>query len=96
MSIHKGDDTNAFDFDFLTINLENASEYVISKAEVRIGNIKKVFNNPVFPLHISLNKEETEQLNEYSNKCYMAIYDENNRKYTCEGTLSFKASPKVV
>lgn len=94
--IHIGDDTDAFGFSFLTINLENASEYVISKAEVRIGPVKKIFNNPVFPLHVSLNQQETNQLNEYSNKCYMAIYDNIGRKYTCEGTLSFKASPKVV
>ena len=96
MAIHIGDDTDAFGFDFLTINLENASEYIITKAEVRIGPVKKIFNNPVFPLHVSLNKQETDQLNEYKNSCYMAIYDQNNRKYTCEGTLSFKASPKVV
>ena len=96
MTIHIGDDTNAFDFSFLTINLKDADKYIITKAEVRIGVIKKTFNNPQFPLRISLNKEETMQLNEYSNKCYMAVYDTENRKYTCEGTLSFKASPKVV
>jgi len=44
--IHIGDDTDAFGFDFLTINLENASEYIITKAEVRIGPVKKIFNNP--------------------------------------------------
>lgn len=96
MTIRKGDDTDAFGFGFLTINLENAQDYVISKAEVRIGVIKKIFDNPVFPLHVSLNKEETEQLNEFNNKCFMAIYDTQGRKYTCEGTLSFKANPKVV
>lgn len=96
MAIHKGDDTDAFGFSFLTINLENPDNYTILKAEVRIGVIIKTFNNPVFPLEISLNKAETEQLNEYNNKCYMAIYDTDNKKYTCEGTLSFKASPKVV
>ena len=96
MPIRKGDDTDAFGFSWLTVNLENSEGYVISKAEIRIGVIKKIFDNPVFPLHVSLNKEETEQLNEFSNKCFMAIYDTQGRKYTCEGTLSFKASPKVV
>lgn len=96
MSIHKGDDTNAFGFNFLTINLQNAQDYIISKAEIKIGVIKKVFDNPVFPLQVSLNKEETVQLDEFNNKCFMAIYDTQGRKYTCEGTLSFKASPKVV
>lgn len=96
MTIRRGDDTDAFGFGFLTINLENAQDYTISKAEVRIGVIKKIFDNPVFPLHVSLNKGETEQLNEFNNKCFMAIYDTQGRKYTCEGTLSFKANPKVV
>lgn len=96
MSIHKGDDTNAFGFGFLTVNLDNPENHVISKAEIRIGVIIKTYNNPIFPLNISLNKQETELLNEYNNACYMAIYDTMNRKYTCEGTLSFKADPKVV
>lgn len=96
MSIHKGDDTNAFGFGFLTVNLDNPENHVISKAEIRIGVIIKTYNNPIFPLNISLNKQETELLNEYNNSCYMAIYDTMGRKYTCEGTLSFKADPKVV
>ena len=96
MSIHKGDDTDAFGFGFLTVNLENSEEYVISKAEVRIGVIKKTIANPVFPLRISLNKSETEQLNEYRNECHLAIYDTEGKKWTCDGTLTFKASPKVV
>lgn len=94
--IHKGDDTNAFGFGFLTVNLENSDQYTITKAEVRINTIIKTFDNPTFPLRISLNKQETATLNECCNKCYMAIYDSEGRKYTCEGTLDFKAAPKVV
>lgn len=96
MTIRRGDDTDAFGFSFLTINLQDADKYTITKAEVRIGVLKKTYNNPQFPLRVSLTKAETEQLNEYNNKCYMAVYDIENKKYTCEGTLSFKASPKVV
>lgn len=94
--VRKGDDTNAFGFSFLTINLKDSDDYTISKAEVRIGVLTKTFENPVFPLEISLNREETAMLSECGNQCYMAIYDEDGLKYTCEGTLSFKASPKVV
>ena len=94
--VRKGDDTNAFGFGFLTINLKDSDEYTITKAEVRIGTIIKTIENPVFPLRISLSREETSMLSECGNKCYMAIYDSENRKYTCEGSLSFKASPKVV
>lgn len=93
--IRKGDDTDAFGFSFLTINLENASQYIITKAEVKIGTIKKTFMNPTFPLEVSLNSQETDKLAE-QNACYMAIYDSNNRKYTCQGTLTFKTNPKVV
>lgn len=96
MSIRKGDDTDAFGFGFLTINLTDADQYVITKAEVRIGVIKKTFESPTFPLHISLNRTETKQLNEFNNKCYLAIYDSEGKKYTCEGSLSFKANPEVV
>ena len=95
--IRKGDDTNAFDFGFLTINLNNPDEYTISKAEIRIGALTKTVENPEFPLEISLNKEETMMLSSCGgNECYMAIYDEQGRKYTCEGSLTFNASPKVV
>lgn len=96
MSIYKGDDTDAFDFGFLTINLEDASNYVITKAEIKIGTIKKTINDPIFPLKISLNRNETEKLNEQNNMCFMAIYDTKGRKYTCSGHLSFKVNPKVV
>ena len=96
MSIYKGDDTDAFGFNFLTVILENAEFYTITKAEIRIGVVKKTVENPVFPLRISLNKEETAQLNIWCNKCYLAVYDKEGKKYTCEGTLNFKASPKVV
>ena len=96
MSIYKGDDTDAFGFNFLTVILENAEFYTITKAEIRIGVVKKTVEDPHFPLRISLNKEETAQLNIWCNKCYLAVYDEEGKKYTCEGTLNFKASPKVV
>lgn len=96
MAVRKGDDTDAFGFGFLTVNLENSEQYTITRAEIRIGNILKSFCNPVFPLRISLNRKETMLLSERGNKCYMALYDVENRKYTCEGSLSFKAEPKVV
>ena len=96
MAIHKGDDTDAFGFSFLTVNLDNPHNYVISKAEIRIGTVKKIFLNPVFPLQVSLNKEETAILSEVNNECHMAIYDSQGKKWTCDGHVSFKACPKVV
>lgn len=94
--IRKGDDTDAFGFKFLKIVLKDAQEYTITKAEVRIGVLTKIFNNPVFPLEISLNREETMMLSTCGNDCYMAIYDEENKKKTLTGTLRFNVAPKVV
>ena len=94
--VRKGDDTNAFGFGFLTVNLKDSEEYTITKAEIRIGTIIKTIENPVFPLNISLNREETMMLSECGNQCYLALYDMENRKYTCEETYTIKASPKVV
>lgn len=95
MSIRKGDDTDAFDFSWLTVNLDNPEGFKITKAEIRIGTLLRVFNNPVFPLEISLNRNDTSKLRE-NNMCYMAIYDTKGRKYTCKGNLCFKTEPRVV
>lgn len=96
MAIYKGDDTDAFGFGFLTVNLEDADKYTITKAEIRIGTIRKIIKNPKFPLKISLSRQETILLSEVNNRCYMAIYDSKDRKYTCEGSICFRANPKVV
>lgn len=96
MTVRKGDDTNAFDFSFLTVELDNPEDFLITKAEIKIGTIVKTIENPEFPLEISLSNEETIRLNECRNQCFMAVYDDVGRKYTCEGTLTFPASPKVV
>lgn len=96
MAVRRGDDTNAFDFGFLTVNLADAENYTITKAEIRIGTIIKTIKNPIFPIRIALNRQETMLLSEVNNKCYMAIYDYKDRKYTCEGSICFPAKPKVV
>lgn len=94
--IRQGDDTDAFGSKFLKIVLKDAENYTITKAEVRIGVLIKTFDNPVFPLEISLNREETSMLSTCGNDCYMAIYDTENKKKTLNGTLRFNVSPKVV
>lgn len=95
--IRKGDDTNAFGFTWLTVNVEGIEDYQVAKAELRIGILTKTFENPTFPLEVSLNKEETMKLSTCSgNDCYLAIYDTQNRKLTLDGTLRFNAAPKVV
>ena len=93
--IYTKDDTNAFDNNFLTIELENATGLAISKAEFRCGKIFKTFENPMFPLTVNFSSEETELLN-YTNACYLAVYDEQGRKRTCEGHIIFNARKGVV
>lgn len=93
--LYKGDDTNAFDAKFLTIELENAQGLQISKAVFKCGTILKEFENPTFPLSIDLCCEETLRLN-CSNTCYLAIYDDKGRKRTCSGSLCLIAKNEVV
>ena len=96
MTVRKGDDTNAFDFSFLTVELDNPENFLITKAEIKIGTIVKTIENPQFPLEVELSKNETIKLSECRNQCFMAVYDDVGRKYTCEGSLVFPANPKVV
>jgi hypothetical protein len=93
--IYKGDNTEAFDNKFLTIDVENINNLTISKAEFRCGKIIKTFKNPTFPIDINLTEIETKML-QTSNNCYLAIYDEKGRKKTCEGTIRIDAKNEVV
>ena len=93
--IFKGDDSGAFGNNFITINLDNPLGYPISKAIFVCGCIKKTFENPVFPLVINFNSEETETLRSV-NTCYLVVYDSEGRQKTCKGTLSFKAQNGVL
>lgn len=95
MSLYKGDNTEAFGNNLLTINVNNITGHTITKAEVRIGSILKTFNNPSFPLTVNLSEEETDVLN-YTNDAYIALYDEEGRKKTAEGTVIIKAQKRRV
>jgi hypothetical protein len=95
--IVKGDDTNAFGGKLLLIDIEvpEGEEYIITKAIFKCGCIRKTFENPVFPIEVNLSSDETKQLNP-SNNCYLAVFDENGLKQTCEGTLRIEALNEVV
>lgn len=94
-TVYKGDDTAAFGNTFITINLENPLGYTISKAIFVCGCIQKTFENPVFPLTINLTGAETAKLN-YTNVCYLVVFDENGLQKTCNGTLTFPAQNGVL
>lgn len=94
-SIYRGDDTNAFGGNFLKISLNNPNNKFISKAEFRCGAVFKSFENPMFPLLINLNADETNKLQQ-ENKGYLAIYDELGRKKTIETFITINSKGKVV
>jgi hypothetical protein len=93
---YKGDDYDAFDQEWALIEVDIPEDWVVSKAEFRVGDLPKmVFFNPEFPIPVSLNSAQTSNLRDY-NTCYLAIYDEKGRKQTCDGSWTFFANDEVV
>lgn len=95
MVVFKGDNTGAFNNQFITIELENPLGYIVSKAAFVCGCFKKEFVNPVFPLKVNFTEEESKKLN-FKNTCYLIVWDEQGRQKTCEGTLTFEAKNGVI
>lgn len=97
MTIYQGDNTAAFGGSFLTINVSTESEVMptITKAELKIGYISKTFENPAFPLTVDLTEEETIKL-QAVNTAYLAVWDNEDRKKTCQGKITFKTEPRRV
>lgn len=95
MTIFKGDNSAAFGRNFITIHLNNPYEFEVTKAIFKCGCIVKEFENPIFPLRISFDEEETKQFN-FNNVCYLAVFDSMGRKRTCKGKLNFTAQGQVV
>ena len=93
--IYKGDDTGAFGNQFITINLDNPDEYIISKAIFICGCFQRTYKNPIFPLVVNLSSEETAQLKS-TNICYLVVFDEEGRQKTCKGQLVFSAQNGVL
>ena len=94
-TLYRGVDTNAFGNDFIIINLATSLNVSISKAVFQCGIIKKSFVNPIFPLKVELTALETKTL-QAVNKCYLAVWDGENRKRTCEGSIEFSTQSGVV
>ena len=95
--IFQGDNTSAFGGNFLTINITSELGYmpIFTRAELKIGCICKSFDNPVFPLTVNLNEEETAKLST-TNTAYLAVWDENGRKRTCTGSITFNTQSRRV
>lgn len=93
---YKGDDFDAFDQEWAQIELDFPEDWIISKAEFKVGNLPVMrFTDPVFPLDVNLTSEQTVNLKDV-NTCYMAIYDDLGRKQTLSGSWTFQAEDEVV
>lgn len=97
--IFRGDSTMAFGSDWLEIDAEFPDDTWaerISMAQFKVSNLPVMtFENPVFPLTINLTSEQTALLKDV-NDCYLAVFDENGYKLTCEGQLTFTSRRRVV
>lgn len=97
--IFRSDDTRAFGQDWLEINAEFPDDTWasrISKAEFKVGQLPVMtFDNPTFPFVVNLTSEQTALLKDVNN-CYLAVYDEEGRKQTCEGQLTFTSTRRRV
>lgn len=94
-TIHKGDNTQAFGNNFLTIFLDNPMSVGISKVIFSVGCIEKVFENPQFPLRVNFNSKETAALN-YINTGYLVAFDSKGRQLACEGSITFYVINGVI
>ena len=93
---YKGDDFDAFDQEWVQIVLDFPEDWIISRAEFKVGNLPVMrFNDPIFPLSIYLTSEQTINLKDV-NTCYLAIYDDLGRKQTLSGSWTFQAEDEVV
>jgi hypothetical protein len=93
--MRRGDNTQAFGGSFLLINLVNETGQDISKAVWKCGAVVKTYMNPVFPLDVNLTSEESRKLDP-SNVCYLAVWDMEGRKKTCQGKLVFTTDSEAV
>ena len=102
-TIYKGDDTSAFGHNFIKIIISNPYQRPISKIifSVNGGIITKEFTDEnnfttdEIELYVNFNSAETAQLSG-NNVGFMVAYDENHKKRTCYGTMTFKANNGVI
>lgn len=93
---YKGDDFDAFDQEWAEIDFECPEDWIISKAEIKIGNLPViVILDPIFPFPLALSSAQSRALKD-TNTVRMAVYDMQGRKQTVEGSWTFVANDEVV
>lgn len=91
----RGDDTNAFGQDeLLRINFTVPEEQTVSKAILVCGDLELTFDEPVSPIQVILDKEQTKILKD-NNCCNIILYDGNNRQLTIPCIAEFKTRDGV-
>ena len=91
----KGDNAQAFDGAPIEIEFDTDGKEV-SRAlfVINSGIIVKEFENPVSPLEVELDEEDTIKL-QFRNIGKLILFDSEGRKHTCDGTLEFTANEGV-
>ena len=97
--IYRGDDSNSFGSTLWEVYAEFPDDTWaprVSRCEIKLGPLPvMVFDSPTFPLTINLTSAQTSLLKD-TNECYMAVYDENGLKRTCEGQMTLNSRRRVV
>lgn len=92
----KGDDYGAFNQEWAQIEVDIPEDWIVTKAKFKVGNLPTMtFYDPVFPFTVNLDSSQTINLKDV-NTCYLAIYDEEDRKLTLDGCWTFVAEDEVV
>ena len=86
------DDTNAFGQDeLLRINFTVPEGQTVSKAILICGNLELEFINPISPIGVHLNGEQTAILKD-NNCCNIILYDGLDRQLTIPCIAEFKTT----
>lgn len=93
--MHQGDNTQNFDNHFLELDIENPYNQTISKAVFQAGQVQKTYDNPIFPLYVDFNEDDTKLLT-FENTGYLLVYDNEGRPVTCDGCIHFHCKNGVV
>jgi len=93
--LFRGDDTDAFENPFMCFHLANDKWTQVSKLVFQCGKVIKQWVNPVFPLHVSLNHEDTLKLRRF-NRAYFQLFDSKGRRITYPVEFTFYAEKQVV
>lgn len=88
----RGDNFQAFDGLPIIVDIIATEEekQEISKAifVINKGDIQKTFENPVFPLEVEIDENDSKKLKD-TNIGELVVFDRENRPLTCNGRLTF-------